>query len=144
MGVPDVCLYMLRRRRARELCIRALREKETPLDDLKMEFKSFVYRWGKMFPEIADCMRSESALVIRYESLQTDFDNVCRALSLPQQVLSKLKSEQRSYHSCASLHYSFFYDQDLRNHVAASERDVIDYFGYTYEDHSKGREVGLI
>jgi hypothetical protein len=64
--------------------------------------------------------------LIRYESLQEDFDNVCKQLALPDLHLHfrnvSLEADHRRH-----------YDRDLRSLVAEKFSEEIGYFGYRFE-----------
>ena len=82
----------------------------------------------------ADFVTDESGVVmvshlLRAESLQSDFDALCKALSLPQLALeTRNASEHRDYRE--------YYDADLKQRVAERYRIDIDLFGYRFDDES--------
>ena len=69
---------------------------------------------------------SDMDYIMRFESLQDDFDIVCGKIGLPK---IKLPSMNKSRHT----HYSHYYDDDLVDIVAAKYHEEIVYGGYTFE-----------
>jgi hypothetical protein len=65
---------------------------------------------------------------LRYESLQHDFDRLCRRLGIPPSPLPHLKAQSRS----ADWSYRSFYDSYLRDRVGEIAHRTIDYFGYRF------------
>ena len=61
----------------------------------------------------------------RYESLQQSMDHVLRDLDLPPK---SLKQRNASSHA----HYKLYYDDELKNTVAAFYRQDLEMFGYDY------------
>ena len=73
--------------------------------------------------------------LLRAESLQSDFDALCQALSLPQVALeTRNASEHRDYRE--------YYDEDLVRRVAERYRVDIDLFGYRFDGESKTGTAG--
>ena len=62
--------------------------------------------------------------VIRFESLQTDFDIVCRQLSLPSTVLPRRNASAKDM-------FQRYYDSDTADVVATRFSDEIECFGYS-------------
>jgi hypothetical protein len=62
--------------------------------------------------------------VIRFENLQTDFDVVCKKLSLPPAVLPHRNASSKNP-------YQQYYDSDTEGVVASRLFDEIEYFGYS-------------
>jgi hypothetical protein len=63
----------------------------------------------------------------RYETLQADFDTVCRRIGIGCTQLPKLKTGLRPRR-----HYREYYDVETRDHVAALCAREIEAFGYTF------------
>lgn len=64
--------------------------------------------------------------VARIENLQADFEHVCGALRLPP---VRLPHRNRRLHA----HYSWYYDEETRERVAAYYARDIEAFGYQFE-----------
>jgi hypothetical protein len=69
-------------------------------------------------------------LVLRFESLQSDFNSVCDELSIQRTKLPHLKSSIRK----KKLHYSRYYTERSRDKVAAAFLPVIQKFNYSFKD----------
>lgn len=67
--------------------------------------------------------------VIRYESLQDDYSEVCKKLGLPENTLPRLKGGIRKQR----YHYSDFYDEETIALVAEHHKNDIRLFGYEFE-----------
>lgn len=67
--------------------------------------------------------------VIRYESLQEGFDEVCRRVGVPTTELPRLKSGIRD----AGRHYSTYFDDDTRELVRQRHTNDLRLFGYAFE-----------
>jgi hypothetical protein len=65
---------------------------------------------------------------IRFESLQDDYDKICRKLSLEKRKLVHFKAGQRKLKQ----HYSYYYNDASRDAVAASFPLTIRKFKYTF------------
>ena len=63
--------------------------------------------------------------LIKYESLDEDFKNVCKALSIPYQPLPHRNKSERK-------HYSKYYDEELKQLVYSRFKEEIEFGGYTY------------
>lgn len=73
--------------------------------------------------------------LLRAESLQSDFDALCDALSLPRVVLeTRNASEHRDYRE--------YYDPELVQAVADRYRIDVDLFGYRFDDAAKSGTAG--
>jgi len=73
--------------------------------------------------------------LLRAESLQSDFDALCKALSLPRVTLeTRNASEHRDYRE--------YYDEDLVRRVAERYRTDIDLFGYRFDGASNAGTAG--
>ncbi|MEN9527661.1 MAG: hypothetical protein RLY56_1612, partial [Pseudomonadota bacterium] len=73
--------------------------------------------------------------LLRAESLQSDFDAICEALSLPRVVLeTRNASEHRDYRE--------YYDPELVQAVADRYRIDVDLFGYRFDDAAKSGTAG--
>lgn len=68
--------------------------------------------------------------IIRYESLDDDFNEVCDKLSLPRIDLPRLKTGIRPMQS----HYSQYYDNESREIVAERHQNDIRCFGYEFQN----------
>lgn len=66
---------------------------------------------------------------IRYESLQSDFDNLCRLLGLDLQVLPRWKTEQRG---AEKIPYREYYGGVARKAVQAEFEFELETFGYEF------------
>ncbi len=88
----------------------------------------------------ADFVTDESGRVmvshlLRAESLQSDFDALCKALSLPHVTLeTRNASEHRDYRE--------YYDEDLVRRVAERYRADIDLLGYRFDGESNAGTSG--
>jgi hypothetical protein len=67
--------------------------------------------------------------VIRYESLQEGYDEVCRRIGVPSSALPRLKSGIRD----AGRHYSHYFDDETRDGVRQRHAHDLRLFGYTFE-----------
>ena len=65
--------------------------------------------------------------VMRFETLQSDFDAVCRRIGIPAQMLPR---RNKSYHRP----YREYYDAELIDLVSASQSADIEHFGYRFDD----------
>jgi len=65
---------------------------------------------------------------IRYEDLQSDFDNVCGKLNIKPEKLKRLKSKTRNH----QLHYSAYYTDSDKALVAKIFKKEIECFGYEF------------
>ena len=73
--------------------------------------------------------------LLRAESLQADFDALCKALSLPHVTLeTRNASEHRDYRE--------YYDEELVQRVAERYRVDIDLFGYRFDGESNAGTSG--
>lgn len=68
--------------------------------------------------------------VIRYESLQEGYDEVCRRVGLPTIALPRLKSGIRE----AGKHYSWYFDDETRDIVRERHAHDVRLFGYSFEE----------
>lgn len=68
-------------------------------------------------------------LVLRYETIQEDFERLSHRLGLPPTRLPMLKAGIRK----DKAHYSTLYDDETRRLVADRHRLDIEHFGYTFE-----------
>lgn len=71
-------------------------------------------------------VKPEVDSVIRFENLQSDFDQVCETIGIPKVILPhRNKSKHKNY--------TDYYDDDLIKLIEEKCRDDIDYFGYTFD-----------
>ncbi len=66
--------------------------------------------------------------IIFYESLQVDYESVCRRLDLRFEQLPVLKSQSRLFEDL----YNVYYTPDIRDLVAEEFKLEIETFGYTF------------
>ena len=64
--------------------------------------------------------------LLRFEQLDQDFAAVCRRLDIPERPLPK-------YNRSTRLHYSHYYDDELRAVVGGMFREEIEFGGYRFE-----------
>ena len=77
--------------------------------------------------------RAYADYVMRFETLQQDFDAVCRRLSLPSNPLPRTKSRVRP----PGDDYRTYYNAYAKAHIAKRCERMIETFGYRFnEDHS--------
>ena len=83
----------------------------------------------RMFGEESDHLR-----LLRFEHLATDFRNVMSELQVPEadEILAALNQQPRK-NSSARGHYAHYYDDELRDLVAAKEHSIIQRFNYAFE-----------
>lgn len=67
---------------------------------------------------------------LRFENLQDDFDKFSDSLKIPKVNLPHFKSQFRK----DKRHYSTYYNDELIEYVANHHKDIIDYFGYKFEN----------
>ncbi len=65
---------------------------------------------------------------IRYEALQSGFDEACDRIGLPRSTLPRLKSYSRDH----ALGYRRFFDDELREAMHASTAPIIEHFNYRF------------
>lgn len=76
-----------------------------------------------------DAQNSPNADVyLRYETLQTDYDALCKRLNFPTETLPRLKSQSRA----PDWDYRAFFDDDLKARVAGVAHRTINYFDYRF------------
>jgi hypothetical protein len=61
----------------------------------------------------------------KYEQLQQDYDRIAEHIRLPSQVLRRINSSKHE-------HYSFYYDDELREKVYDFYKDDFDLFNYKW------------
>lgn len=66
--------------------------------------------------------------VIRYENLEDDFRQVCERIGIPEITLPRLKSGFRK-----GYHYSAYYDEESKAHVAERHKNDLRLLGYQFE-----------
>jgi hypothetical protein len=66
--------------------------------------------------------------IIRYETLQEDYEKLCGVISLPKEMLPHLKANQRK----SKIHYTDYYSDWSKIQVKMAFRDVISRFGYSF------------
>ena len=71
----------------------------------------------------------ELDFVMKFETLQTDFDAVCDAIGIPKQTLPRYNAANRK-------HYSAYYDGDLIQLVAKKFQYDIEHYQYAFESVS--------
>ena len=76
--------------------------------------------------------------VIRFENLQQDYDEVCRRLGLPPQILPMINTRPRPKHT----DYRDYYSDFSREYIADLCRPMITAFGYRFGD-GDGRHLPL-
>lgn len=69
--------------------------------------------------------RCAVSFVMRFESLQADFERICARLGLPPILLKKTNVGQRH-------HYRDYFDTDTRQRLARHFAEDIERFGYTF------------
>jgi hypothetical protein len=79
-------------------------------------------RWARRFVPV----RFHVDHVMRFESLQADFDRVCERVGVPKCHLPNRNKSNR-------VHYSQYYDDDLIELVARRHAFEIRQFGYEFE-----------
>ena len=92
---------------------------------LETEIKPFA--WYVTIPGQPDSLPRNLGnidFVMRFESLQADFDQACQRLSLPPMVLPRRNASSRDA-------YQLYYDAETADAVAAKFSDEIQYFGYS-------------
>lgn len=62
----------------------------------------------------------------RFENIQTDFEFICNKLNTPIKLENRMKTPHR--------HYTYYYDDELKNLVAEKYKKDIEYFNYKYGD----------
>ncbi|HEY0178958.1 MAG TPA: sulfotransferase family 2 domain-containing protein [Dokdonella sp.] len=67
--------------------------------------------------------------VARTESMQDSYDEICRRLGLPRQVLRKVNASDHAP-------YATYYDDELVALVGEIYRQDLTLFGYRFEDHA--------
>lgn len=90
------------------------------------------YSW--LFDRMIGIGRDDDTLVGRVENLQSDFSKIMRQLNVDEaaaleEALSRSERKNSSRHS----HYSHYYDDELRQLIAAKECRLIEQFGYRFE-----------
>ena len=79
-------------------------------------------------PERAPWLAHEKLdMIIRYESLQDDFDKVCEAIGRPGIILGRQESRPR-------LHYSVYYNDSTRRQVGELFKKDIQDYRYSFDD----------
>lgn len=76
--------------------------------------------------------------VIRFENLQQGYDEVCRRLGLPPQILLRTKTRPRP----KGIDYRDYYTDFSREYIADLCRPMIDAFGYRFDDAERRRSDG--
>jgi hypothetical protein len=69
---------------------------------------------------------SEIDYLIKFETINEDFKQVCRLLDIPEKNLPHKHKSNRH-------HYSYYYDQELQEIVAMKFKKEIDFIGYEFE-----------
>ena len=71
---------------------------------------------------------------IRFETLQDDYNKVCRRIGIPKNTLRKLKVNIRTAIQKKYKHYSQYYTQDTKEFIFKNRRQTIEYFHYKFEE----------
>ena len=79
-----------------------------------------------------DYITDESGKIIvdfigRYENLNEDFKKICGVINLPQVGLPHIR------HKSKHVHYSAYYDSEIRDIVSERYKKDIEFFGYKFE-----------
>jgi hypothetical protein len=67
-----------------------------------------------------------------YETLQDDFDKICKRLGLPQSNLEQLNASHDPDTGSPKKHYATYYNELTKALVKKKYKQDIDVFGYTY------------
>lgn len=100
------------------------------VDECNSDFKTYVKKgmqrpdWFK-FPSMKEYSKGVD-FIGRFESLQSDFDHVCRQIGAPVKQLAHLKKPDPRGH------YSSFYDKESKEHVYNLMKNDIEYFEYEF------------
>ena len=70
-------------------------------------------------------IKPEVNFIIKFEHLQTDFDNVCKEIGIPKHILPHTNKSRHE-------NYINYYDDELITLVGEKHRDDIEYFGYKF------------
>jgi hypothetical protein len=108
---------------------------EKSMGQIQGMFRRYVFATKKPYNYPIFSIRGEPICdyYIRYETLQEGLKEVCEILELPVTfpiTLPRFKSNQRP--ARFKKNYRFFYDDEMRNHVAKVFHKEIGMFGYTF------------
>ncbi len=76
---------------------------------------------------------------LRFESIQVDYDDLCNGLGIASQVLPRFKTGIRKL----PYHYSYYYNDELRDRVYRHFKALITQFGYTFDAPYTGKKWGV-
>lgn len=88
----------------------------------RFEPKNDIFYFGEYGEKIMD-------RYIRFENLQSDYDDLCNFLGIKTEVLPRLKIEYRK----DKRHYSQYYNEGTREFIACIFKKQIKEFGYEFE-----------
>lgn len=71
-------------------------------------------------------------IFIQFENLKEDFDKLCKTISMPRLELVHLKGKVRKL----KRHYSWYYNDELKDIVAKAFPKTINKFNYEFEDET--------
>ncbi len=63
--------------------------------------------------------------ILMYETLEEDFQKVCKKINVEPEILPHRNRSNRK-------HYTYYYDEELKELVYMKFKDEIDYFGYDF------------
>ncbi len=118
--------------------------KDTPrvinVRQTKLRFKQWItseysnYFVKNQIADNTDLLTSKRKLIVdfvgRYETVERDYEEICRLAGLEYLVLPKIKSETRKIKN----HYSDYYDSRTRQIVEQANKQCINLFGYKFRN----------